>query len=82
MNLHSSCSSSLGARIRIVAPSKNLPTERRVARGGKSCPPWGGDRGPFLGAAVVVLRGAHRFRKKLRCRRGIAHRQDHTLRRV
>jgi len=42
----------------------------------------GGDRRPFLDAAVVVLRGAHRSRKKLRCRRGIAHRQGHTLRRV
>ena len=38
----------------------------------------GGDRRPFLDAAVVVLRGAHRSRKKLRCRGGIAHRQGHT----
>jgi len=41
-------------------------------------------RGPFFDAAVVVLRCAHRSRKKLwcRCRRGMALRQGHTLRRV
>ena len=56
------------------------PEERREEGGGRR-KEEGGDAHRLVHAAVVVLRGAHRSREKLRCRRGIAHRQGHTLRR-
>ena len=57
------------------------PEERREEGGGRRKEEDGNAR-RLVHAAVVVLRGAHRSREKLRCRRFIAHRQGRTLRRV
>ena len=65
----------------VVVAGRLRPEERREEGGGRR-KEEDGDAHRLVHAAVVVLRGAHRSRKKLRCRRGIAHRQGHTLRRV
>ena len=66
----------------VVVVAVGRARRRGGKRGGGRRKEEDGSAHRLVHAAVVVLRGAHRSREKLRCRRGIVHRQGHTLRRV